>query len=80
MLEIEREYLKHGIRELSEELVEHQIPDPSALLPCAFRYSGLQGEVQALYFIVLPLPPRRAAVVGTQAYRKWRGAAPLRGR
>ena len=26
------------------------------------------------------LPPRRAAVAGSRAYRKWRGAAPLRGR
>src|SRR5262249_25912607 len=30
--------------------------------------------------IVPPLPPRRAAVEGSRAYRKWRGAAPLRGR
>ena len=30
MLEIEGEYLEHGIRELSEVLVEHEIPDLSS--------------------------------------------------
>jgi hypothetical protein len=34
----------------------------------------------SMSFIVLPLPPPRAAVAGSRAYRKWRGAAPLRGR
>ena len=38
------------------------------------------GKNAPLSFIVLPLPPRRAAVAGSRAYRKWRGAAPLRGR
>jgi hypothetical protein len=44
--------------------------------------STSQATVQeyALSFIVLPLSPRRAAVAGSRAYRKWRGAAPLRGR
>lgn len=37
-------------------------------------------RLAAMSFIVLPLPPRRAAVAGIRAYRKWRGAAPLRGR
>jgi hypothetical protein len=45
---------------------------------CA-RHLRLRQEC-ALSFIVLPLPPRRAAVAGSRAYRKWRGAAPLRGR
>jgi hypothetical protein len=37
-------------------------------------------RLAAMSFIVLPLPPRRAAVAGSRAYRKWRAAAPLRGR
>jgi len=37
-------------------------------------------RLAAMSFIVLPLPPRRAAVAGIRVYRKWRGAAPLRGR
>src|SRR5262249_1641922 len=37
-------------------------------------------RLAAMSFIVLPLPPRRAAVAGSRACRKWRGAAPLRGR
>ena len=40
----------------------------------------VQKSLAALSFIVLPLPPRRAAVAGSRAYRKWRGATPLRGR
>src|SRR5499426_3244603 len=43
---------------------------------CSIALSSLA----AMSFIVLPLPPRRAAVAGNRAYRKWRGAAPLRGR
>ena len=37
-------------------------------------------RLAAMSFMVLPLPPRRAAVAGSRAYRKWRGAAPLHGR
>jgi hypothetical protein len=54
------------------------------------RHRGSRGSALAcsighrppgsMSFIVLPLPPRRAAVAGSRAYRKWRGAAPLRGR
>src|SRR5262249_13240433 len=39
-----------------------------------------RAQLATMSFIVLPLPPRRAAVAGSRAYRKWRGAAPLRGR
>src|SRR5262249_15573613 len=38
---------------------------------CAMQYRAV---------IVLPLPRRQAAVAGSRAYRKWRGAAPLHGR
>ena len=44
------------------------------------RSTSQATQEYALSFIVLPLPPRRAAVAGSRAYRKWRGAAPLRGR
>jgi hypothetical protein len=62
-------------------------------LHCSQAYRGVQQPISrscarhlrlrqqcALSFIVFPLPPRRAAVAGSRAYRKWRGAAPLRGR
>jgi len=39
-----------------------------------------RAQLANMSFIVLPLPPRRAAVAGSRAYRKWRGATPLRGR
>src|SRR5215471_4072363 len=39
-----------------------------------------RAQLANMSFIVLPLPPLRAAVAGSRAYRKWRGAAPLRGR
>src|SRR5262249_10044763 len=41
------------------------------------RFRCLRRSPAAMLFIVLPLPPRRAAVAGSRAYRKWRGAAPL---
>src|SRR5262245_12839145 len=37
-------------------------------------------RLAAMLFIALPIRTRRAAVAGSRAYRKWRGAAPLRGR
>src|SRR6516225_11011411 len=40
---------------------------------------NLSMPLRAIIFGNLPLPPRRAAVAGSRAYRKWRGAAPLRG-
>ena len=50
---------------------------------CGLAREGTVGQaghrLAAISFIVLPLPPRRAAVAGSRAYRKWRGAAPLRG-
>jgi hypothetical protein len=46
-------------------------------LPLASRGPSTED---ILSFIVLPLPPRQAAVAGSRAYRKWRGAALLRGR
>lgn len=50
------------------------------LAPPPAPSSGAKAQAVAIPFIVLPLPPRRAAVAGSRAYRKWRGAAPLRGR
>ena len=44
----------------------------------AALHSSGYGKNAALSFIVLPLPPRRAAVAGSRTYRKWRGAARLR--
>src|SRR5215467_1935191 len=55
---------------------------PLTALPTATVQVQSPGSIghRAMSFIVLPLPPRRAAVAGSRAYRKWRGAAPLRGR
>ena len=50
------------------------------LAPPPAPSSGAKAQAVAIPFIVLPLPPRRAAVAGSRAYRKRRGATPLRGR
>jgi len=65
-----------------------QIPKPGLWQGGGLRLPGMDfllagrgiDRLAAMSFIVLPLPPRRAAVAGSRAYRKWRGAAPLRGR
>src|SRR5262249_54080115 len=45
----------------------------------ALDVSGYDKNAPCRSF-VLPLLPRRAATVGSRAHRKWRGAAPFRGR
>ena len=55
-----------------------QGPQGAGVKAAATREPTYKADI--LSFIVLPLPPRRAAVADSRAYRKWRGAAPLRAR